>query len=123
MFRDAGWTQAIVSNHCPELESLVDGLGIGGFFDKVYSSVCTGYEKPHPRAIGLALEHFEVDVAWMIGNSAKSDIGAADAAGIPSVLVVRDGPTPLVDARRWCSVRVEHGLTSARRVGQAVTTE
>ncbi|MGZ4736615.1 MAG: HAD family hydrolase [Acidimicrobiia bacterium] len=33
MFRDAGWRQAIVSNHCPELESLVDGLGIGAFFD------------------------------------------------------------------------------------------
>jgi phosphoglycolate phosphatase-like HAD superfamily hydrolase len=98
MFCDAGWRQAIVSNHCPELESLVDSLGIGGFFDKVYSSACTGYEKPHPRSIGLALEYFEVDVAWMIGNSAKSDIGAADAAGIPSVLVVRDRPAPLVEA-------------------------
>jgi putative hydrolase of the HAD superfamily len=97
MFRDAGWRQAIVSNHCPELESLVGGLGIGAFFDKVYSSACTGYEKPHPRSIGLALEYFEVDVAWMIGNSAKSDIGAADAAGIPSVLVVRDRPAPLVE--------------------------
>jgi putative hydrolase of the HAD superfamily len=97
MFRDAGWRQAIVSNHCPELESLVGGLGIGAFFDKVYSSACTGYEKPHPRSIGLALEYFEVDVAWMIGNSAKSDIGAADAAGIPSVLVVRDRQAPLVE--------------------------
>jgi putative hydrolase of the HAD superfamily len=97
MFRDAGWRQAIVSNHCPELESLVGGLGIGAFFDKVYSSAYTGYEKPHPRSIGLALEYFEVDVAWMIGNSAKSDIGAADAAGIPSVLVVRDRQDPLVE--------------------------
>jgi putative hydrolase of the HAD superfamily len=85
------------SNHCPELESLVGGLGIGAFFDKVYSSACTGYEKPHPRSIGLALEYFEGDVAWMIGNSARSDIGAADAAGIPSVLVVRDRQAPLVE--------------------------
>ena len=97
MFADAGWSQAIVSNHCPELESLVDALGIGAFFDKVFSSACTGYEKPHPRSIGLALEHFGVDVAWMIGNSATSDIGAADAVGIPSVLVVRDRPAPLVE--------------------------
>ena len=51
-----------------------------------------------PTVIGLALEYFEVDVAWMIGNSAESDIGAADAAGIPSVLVVRDRPAPLVEA-------------------------
>jgi phosphoglycolate phosphatase-like HAD superfamily hydrolase len=63
----------------------------------VYSSACTGYEKPHPRSIGLALECFEVDVARMIGNSARSDIGAADAAGIPSVLVVRDRQAPLVE--------------------------
>ena len=98
MFRDAGWRQAIVSNHCPELASLVDGIGIGAFFERVFSSACTGYEKPHPRAIGLALEHFAVDVAWMIGNSERADIAAADAAGIPSVLVVRDRPTPLIEA-------------------------
>lgn len=34
----------------------------------------------------------------MIGNSEKADVGAADAAGIPSVLVVRDRPAPLVEA-------------------------
>lgn len=100
LFGDAGWRQAIVSNHCPELAALVDALGIGGFFDTVFSSACTGYEKPHPRSIGLALEHFGVDTAWMIGNSAEADVGAADAAGIPSVLVVRDGPAPLVEAAR-----------------------
>ncbi|MET0902851.1 MAG: HAD-IA family hydrolase [Acidimicrobiales bacterium] len=100
MFRDAGWRQAIVSNHCPELEALVDGLGIGAFFDRVFSSACTGYEKPHPRAIELALEHLGVGSAWMIGNSAKSDVAGADAAGIPSVLIVRDRPAPLVEAAR-----------------------
>jgi putative hydrolase of the HAD superfamily len=98
MFRDAGWRQAIVSNHCPELASLVDGLGIAAHFEAVFSSACTGYEKPHPRSIGLALEHLEVETAWMIGNSEKADIAAAEAAGIPSVLVTRDGPSPLVDA-------------------------
>jgi putative hydrolase of the HAD superfamily len=98
MFRDAGWRQAIVSNHCPELEELVEALGIGGFFDRVFSSACTGYEKPHPRAIELALEHFGAETAWMIGNSEKADIAAADAAGIPSVLVARDRPAPLVEA-------------------------
>ena len=98
MFRDRGWRQAIVSNHCPELPSLVEGLGIGAFFDRVHTSACTGYEKPHPRAIALALENFEVDVAWVIGNSEASDIAAADAAGIPSALVARDGSSPLVAA-------------------------
>lgn len=100
MFRDAGWRQAIVSNHCPELEALVDGLGIGAFFERVFSSACTGYEKPHPRSIVLALEHLGVGSAWMLGNSAKSDVAGADAAGMPSVLIVRDQPAPLVEAAR-----------------------
>ena len=100
MFREAGWRQAIVSNHCPELEELVDGLGIGAFFERVFSSACTGYEKPHPRSIVLAMEHLEVESAWMLGNSAKSDVGGANAAGIPSVLIVRDRPAPLVEAAR-----------------------
>jgi putative hydrolase of the HAD superfamily len=65
MFRDSGWRQAIVSNHCPELEALVGGLGIGAFFERVFSSACTGYEKPHPRSIVLALEHLGVGSAWM----------------------------------------------------------
>ena len=94
-----GRRQAIrVQRTVPNWSRLSNSLGIGAFFDKVYSSACTGYEKPHPRSIGLALEYFEVEVAWMLGNSAKSDIGAADAAGIPSVLVVRDRPAPLVEA-------------------------
>ncbi len=100
MLRDAGWRQAIVSNHCPELEALVDGLGIGAFFETVFSSACTGYEKPHPRSITLALEHLGVGSAWMLGNSAESDIAGANAAGIPSVLIVRDQPAPLVEAAR-----------------------
>ena len=51
MFRDAGWRQAIVSNHCPELESLVGGLGIGAFFDKVYSPPPGGNRTPVRRAV------------------------------------------------------------------------
>ena len=65
MFGDTGWRQAIVSNHCPELETLVDGLGIGAFFDKVYSSTCTGYEKPHPRSIPWLL-------VWLAPRERKS---------------------------------------------------
>jgi hypothetical protein len=36
----------------------------------------------------------------MLGNSAKSDVAGADAAGIPSVLIVRGQPAPLVEAAR-----------------------
>jgi putative hydrolase of the HAD superfamily len=101
LFRAAGWKQAIVSNHVPELDALVRGLALDGYFDVIFSSARTGFEKPHPRALQLALAHFGVDTAWMIGNSETADIAAADAVGIPSVLVKRDtSATPLVDAAR-----------------------
>ena len=101
LLRDAGWRQAIVSNHVPELADLVDALGLSHFFDAIFTSARTGYEKPHPRSLQLALEYLGADTAWMIGNSEESDIAAADAIGIPSVLVKRGaGETPLLDAAR-----------------------
>lgn len=101
LLREAGWRQAIVSNHVPELEELVHALGLSDYFDAIFTSARTGYEKPHPRSLRLALEYLGADTAWMIGNSETSDIAAAEAIGIPSVLVKRDaGATPLLDAAR-----------------------
>jgi hypothetical protein len=45
-------------------------------------------------------------------DSTKSDIGAAEAAGIPSVLVVRDRPAPLVESAALV-------LSSSQRIAAA----
>ena len=51
----AGWRNVVLSNHIPELDSLVTQLGLAGLIERVFSSARTGYEKPHPEAFRIAL--------------------------------------------------------------------
>lgn len=102
--RDAGWRTAVLSNHVPELGLLVEGLGLGGLLDAVFSSALTGYEKPHPEAFAHALQACgSPERVWMVGDNPVADVAGAEAAGIPAVLVRGAGP-----ARRRAA-----GLTEA----------
>lgn len=64
----------MVSNHVPELQEIVDALGIGRVFHAVLSSGVIGYEKPHARMFEAALE-LTVPGApvWMVGDSVEAD--------------------------------------------------
>lgn len=44
--RRDGWRHAVLSNHVPELEDIVAALGLEPFFEAVYGSASTGFEKP-----------------------------------------------------------------------------
>lgn len=84
----AGWRSAILSNHVPELEQLVVALGLREQFERVFSSACTGFEKPHPEAFRHALrECGEPAERWMIGDNPLADGAGASALGIPVVLI------------------------------------
>ena len=86
--RRNGWRHAILSNHVPELPSLVDGLGISALFDVVLTSAATGYEKPNRKAFELALERCgQPTEVWMVGDNPVADVEGAEAAGIPAILV------------------------------------
>jgi len=90
--RAAGWRHAVLSNHVPELPALVEGLGLHGYFDAILSSASTGYEKPHPRAFAWALDVCgSPDDVVMVGDNPVADVAGAEAAGIPAILVRRDG--------------------------------
>ena len=90
--RDDGWSHVVLSNHVPELPALVDGLGLAWFFDAVVNSAVTGYEKPHPEAFALARRACgDLDEIWMVGDNPVADIDGATRAGIPAILVRRDG--------------------------------
>jgi KaiC/GvpD/RAD55 family RecA-like ATPase len=49
-----GWRHIVLSNHVPELASIVAGVGLGYLVETVLSSARTGYEKPHPEAFAIA---------------------------------------------------------------------
>jgi len=85
---DEGWKHAILSNHVPELRSLVDGLGLSPLIDRIVNSAETGFEKPHPGAFQAALSSLDDPAeVWMIGDSINADILGAESVGLRAILV------------------------------------
>ncbi|HVB21770.1 MAG TPA: HAD family hydrolase [Ktedonobacteraceae bacterium] len=86
-----GWRHVILSNHVPELPSIVEGLGLVALIDTVISSALTGYEKPHPQAFINVLEQLHYpETVWMIGDNIEADILGAAAVNIPGILVRKE---------------------------------
>jgi putative hydrolase of the HAD superfamily len=96
-----GWTHLILSNHVPELSTLVEQVGLSSNITRTFTSATIGYEKPHPYAFQTVLDAIEDDdpVVWMIGDSMRADIAGAEALDIPSILVRR----PCEDATHYCA--------------------
>jgi putative hydrolase of the HAD superfamily len=82
-----GWKHLILSNHVPELEALVKGLGLSAHIEKVFNSALIGYEKPHPEIFRCVLKYLDGAQAWMIGDNPVADVQGANALGIPAILV------------------------------------
>jgi putative hydrolase of the HAD superfamily len=88
---DAGWRNVILSNHVPELPTLVMELGLNDAIEIVFTSGSSGYEKPHPEAFRHALEICgQPSQRWMVGDNPIADVEGAEAVGIPAVLVRRE---------------------------------
>lgn len=96
-----GWRHVILSNHVPELGQIVDGLDLGGYIEEVLCSAVTGYEKPHPEAFaaGLRLRR-RGEPVWMVGDNPHADVEGAERAGIPGLLVRKNGVGLLTAAER-----------------------
>ena len=83
-----GWTHWIVSNHIPELEDIVNRLGLSAHVTRVYTSGLTGYEKPHPLAYKAALDRaISLEAVWMVGDNFVADYEGPRLSGVPSILV------------------------------------
>jgi putative hydrolase of the HAD superfamily len=87
-----GWTHVLLSNHVPELRSILDHLELTSRFLRIFNSAETGYEKPHPLAFQVVLDTFPAaETIWMIGDSVRADVMGAESLGIPAILVHRKG--------------------------------
>jgi putative hydrolase of the HAD superfamily len=90
--RDLGMRNIILSNHVPELEWLVNELGIGACVEAVTNSALVGYEKPHPKIYEIALKAAgSPHQAYMVGDNPLADVAGPEAAGIPGILISRNG--------------------------------
>lgn len=89
---EIGWRHIILSNHVPELPTIVKALTLSPCIDLCISSANTGYEKPNPEAFRIALSiSGNPEKVWMIGDSINADISGAEAVGLPAILV-RNNP-------------------------------
>lgn len=90
--RERGWRHVILSNHVPELGAIVAHLGLDALVEATVNSADTGFEKPHPEAFAHA-RRAAGDAAeiWMVGDNPIADVAGAEQAGIPAILVRRDG--------------------------------
>ncbi|WP_422646294.1 HAD family hydrolase [Agrobacterium tumefaciens] len=86
-----GWRHAILSNFAPDLQQIVEGLGIAGSFDRIFSSGSLGHEKPSPESFSrVVAELAPAQVVWMIGDNVKSDIEGGKAAGLSTILIGKE---------------------------------
>lgn len=85
-----GYSNAILSNHTPELEELVEGLGIRNYFEIVITSGKVGYEKPHPKFFQEIYKYGKYDRCYMIGDSYNADIVGGINCGFTSILVRKE---------------------------------
>ncbi len=86
--RESGWKHVILSNNYPDLEAVVAGMGIGGYFEGIYTSALIGYEKPRREIYEFVREKIKNrERLWMIGDSEGADALGPEAVGISGILV------------------------------------
>ena len=102
---EEGWRHVVLSNHVPELPSILESLELRAHLEAIYVSAAIGYEKPHPEAFRPVLDDVGVDITvaesdqfptdgdesepdiWMIGDSYRADVAGARGVGLPGILV------------------------------------
>ena len=90
--RHRGYIHVIASNHIPELEQIVAGLGIQSHFERIYTSGKIGYEKPNPRFFEIILQDIDLrHIFAMVGDSFERDVEGAARAGIRPIWFNREG--------------------------------
>jgi putative hydrolase of the HAD superfamily len=86
----AGCLNVIVSNHVPELDQIIQGLGLRNYIDRIVNSAIVGWEKPNPRIYEIALGNQDPCAVAMIGDSYSADMLGPKAVGVIGVLVHTD---------------------------------
>lgn len=92
-----GYISYILSNNFPELDKIVEYLGLRPYLAGVLVSGQMGYEKPRREIFAMALEKAgSPPRAWMIGDNPVDDIEGGNNAGLTTV-TVHNVPAPHAD--------------------------
>lgn len=97
--RGDGWRVAVVTNGSPAQEDKILATGLDGLVDTWCISAVEGCRKPEVRLLEIAAQRCGAPLAtgWVVGDAPFADIGAAHAAGLPSVWMRRGRTWPRQD--------------------------
>jgi putative hydrolase of the HAD superfamily len=91
---EAGVRRVVVSNWDVSLHEVLERVGLAPLLDGIVTSAEAGAAKPDPALFRRGLELAGTDDAVHVGDTIAYDVEGARAAGIPAVLLVRDGEPP-----------------------------
>ncbi|MGI6701770.1 MAG: HAD family hydrolase [Christensenellales bacterium] len=86
--KSQGYNLYILSNHVPEAHDIINSLGIGEYFVKMFISADIGAEKPNPMIYHRALEGLD-GINIMVGDNYEADISGALQNGFDGAVLVR----------------------------------
>ena len=97
-----GLKLSVISNFDSRLIKILDGLGIGPCFERIFVSSRVGYAKPDREIFHAALRHHQVtpEHGLHVGDSPINDRLGAHNAGLRGVLVDRRSAADPSDANR-----------------------
>ena len=89
--RQRGMILDVISNFDSRLIDILEGLGMGGWFDEVFISSRVGHAKPAQEIFYTALQRHKLvpNEAMHVGDSEENDFCGAANAGLTGVLIDR----------------------------------
>jgi putative hydrolase of the HAD superfamily len=124
--KELGLKLGIISNFDARLYDILSELGLAGYFDSVTISSEAGFAKPNPEIFRTAMTKHSVaaEDVLHVGDSIPLDVGGANAAGIPVVLV-EQGRDRAADEekRRLDGLKIKASVGSLAELVEIVTAE
>jgi len=105
--KQRGLNLSVISNFDSRLVQILNGLGIGPFFEHILVSSRVGYAKPDPQIFQAALKRHELnpEQSLHVGDSEINDRLGASNAGLRGILVDRRKPAGALGGGRITSLR------------------
>ncbi len=84
-----GYTNVILSNNYPDMDEVVEQLGMAQYLQGMIVSAVEGYDKPRRELFEIAKEQFPSEEYYMVGDNLVADIRGGRNAGMKTIYVHR----------------------------------
>lgn len=85
--REKGYRHVLLSNNYPELEDILEQIGLLSFLDGVIVSALEGYDKPRRELFEIARKRYPAERYYMVGDNPSADVIGGNRSNMTTVLV------------------------------------